>query len=568
MRRNKKEKQTKFSRSESSSEEEVKTPRKSPVRSAAVQKPETPAKSSAPTVTVATIPHVEGDVVFDTTGEFVLWVQENRIVVGDKIELQLIQTSKFEYTVCFYKEDELIHSWPVQATTLRFQEAHLTASWIADMGGPKQISFTFPDSTAFNTFKKKHTTCSFESKTKTAFKATKEDESWLYDGLVDKFSTFRLSESEEEEDDFEEEEAPKPIQFNTPTKNSLLSVGRYSSNSFVVRGDQVGVFSPSKRGTSMKFQTMTDSVKTVKDKTAFAPSHALLHQRDEKLLFLHPTEKKKIFCMDLERGKVVEEWDTEGLSTQKILPETKDAQQKGRDTFLGINNAGFFIMDPRQKTKVVRTYQYKNANTTHFSCAATTDEGHMAVGTKLGDIRLFNANSLQTGGVDYINSTAPRAKTKLLGFGDPILGIDTTRDGSFVLATCYNYLILSPVQEGKATGFSKSVKKAPLLLRLGDADAMKIGASFQFTPAKFNVAGTETFVVTSAKNWIITWDLSEIIKEDFSSIPPNTTLPYYMKQLPDVVVADDFSGQQKTDIIFAMPDDVRHYQWKGGRSKK
>jgi hypothetical protein len=47
---------------------------------------------------------------------------------------------------------------------------------------------------------------------------------------------------------------------------------------------------------------MTDSVKTVRDKQAFSPSHALLHQRDEKLLFLHPTERKKVYCMDLERG--------------------------------------------------------------------------------------------------------------------------------------------------------------------------------------------------------------------------------------------------------------------------
>lgn len=69
-----------------------------------------------------------------------------------------------------------------------------------------------------------------------------------------------------------------------------------------MRGDKVGVFSPAKKGTSMQFHTMLDSVATVKDKTPFSPSHAMLHQRDEKLLFLHPTEKKKVFCMDLERG--------------------------------------------------------------------------------------------------------------------------------------------------------------------------------------------------------------------------------------------------------------------------
>lgn len=102
-----------------------------------------------------------------------------------------------------------------------------TISWVADMDGPKQISFTFATAEKYSAFKKKHVACSFESKTKTQFKVTKEDEAWIYEGLLDKFESLRLSESEEEDDILEdlEEEAPKPIQFSTPTKNSLLSVG-------------------------------------------------------------------------------------------------------------------------------------------------------------------------------------------------------------------------------------------------------------------------------------------------------------------------------------------------------
>jgi hypothetical protein len=80
-------------------------------------------------------------------------------------------------------------------------KARYTISWIADMGGPKQISFVFADGKVFSEFKKKHVACSFESKTKTQFKATKEDESWIYEGLVDKFTSLRLSESEEESED-------------------------------------------------------------------------------------------------------------------------------------------------------------------------------------------------------------------------------------------------------------------------------------------------------------------------------------------------------------------------------
>lgn len=94
------------------------------------------------------------------------------------------------------------------------------------MGGPKQLSFTFADATSYSNFKKKHVSCSFETKTRTPFKVTKEDETWVYDGLIDKFTSLRLSESESEEDEVMEEiEPPKPVQFSTPTKNSLLSVG-------------------------------------------------------------------------------------------------------------------------------------------------------------------------------------------------------------------------------------------------------------------------------------------------------------------------------------------------------
>jgi hypothetical protein len=34
----------------------------------------------------------------------------------------------------------------------------------------------------------------------------------------------------------------------------------------------------------------------------------MLHNEDENLLLLHPTEQNKVFKMDLTRGDVVEEW--------------------------------------------------------------------------------------------------------------------------------------------------------------------------------------------------------------------------------------------------------------------
>jgi hypothetical protein len=119
---------------------------------------------------------------------------------------------------------------------------------------------------------------------------------------------------------------------------------------------------------------------------------------------------------------VVEEWDTEGLKVNSILPENKDAQTQGRDSFVGVNNNGFFIVDPREPRKVlflrfvyfaffsfslsfpmvssqsyaqvVRSHQYTNFKTTHFRCGASTKSGDLVVGTGLGEIRLFDQKAV------------------------------------------------------------------------------------------------------------------------------------------------------------------------------
>lgn len=51
-------------------------------------------------------------------------------------------------------------------------------------------------------------------------------------------------------------------------------------------------------------------------------------------------------------GKVVEEWDTDGFKLNAILPESKDSQTQGSDCFVGVNNNGFFVVDPRSSKKV------------------------------------------------------------------------------------------------------------------------------------------------------------------------------------------------------------------------
>jgi len=358
---------------------------------------------------------------------------------------------------------------------------------------------------------------------------------------------------------------PNNQQSSSGIKNSLLSVGRSKDNSYVVRGSQIGVFSPVKKG-PMKYEaTLIAEIPNTKQQ--FSPAKTMLHKNDEQLLMLHQTDKKKIYCMDLERGKVVEEWNTGGYSTTAILPDTKDSQVQGRETFMGVNNGGFFVVDPRTQSKIVRTHQYKNAATTHFRCGATTQNGDLAIGTGGGEVRLFDANTIIKGSNDGISS-APRAKSKLLGFGDPITAVDVTRDGRFILATCDEYLILSPIEDNGKTGFQKSVKRIPLLLRLDAEDVIRVGGKVNFTAAKFDVVGLETYIICSTANYIVMWDFSDLQQQKVADEEANISIPYTLTSFNSNVIADDFTTHQKEEIVIAQPYIFRIHHWEWKSQKK
>jgi len=501
---------------------------------------------------------------------------KTNLVVGQETEIILSQISKFEFAVCVMEGSSVLTEWTLseEDVSLQWRDSDYSVTWVTLIGDRhQQLGFAFSSLVSYKSFKTAYTSNLLQAKRKESVKVDNEDASWVEGGLSAMFQAIRIDEDEDElvssesievDDEGTEESSDddegalrnEPV-MKTPKKthvtNSLLSVGRSRTDrSYVVRGDQLGAFSPAKG--KMNFIN-TSHINSPSGKVPFSPSHAMLHKRDEQLLFLHPTEKKKVYCMDLERGQVIEEWATEGLATAKILPETKDSQVQGRETFLGINNAGFFVMDSRAKDKVVRAFQYKNASTTHFSCAATTQDGHMAVGTKMGEVRLFNQSSLAKGTKNYIEQTAPRAKTKLVGYGDPVIGIDVTRDGKFVLSTCATYILLTRVgdTELKKNGFSSSFKNHPFRLALQPTDVIKVGGKVSFTPAKFNVVGTETFILCSTGNWLITWDFEELISRGAKA---SASVPYSMKRFEDSVVADDFSSENKGDIVLSLPEDV------------
>jgi len=190
----------------------------------------------------------------------------------------------------------------------------------------------------------------------------------------------------------------------------------------------------------------------------------MLHQQDASLILQNPDDPSSLYRMDLEVGKVVEDWKVrEDISLTAFGPESKFAQMTPEQTLLGVSHNALFRIDPRLSgDKLVESQYQQYVSKNQFSAIATTEAGYIAVASEKGDIRLFDRVGI-------------RAKVTLPALGEPITGLDVSADGRWILATCGTYLLLidALIKEGKYEGqlgfqrsFGKDVKPRPRRLQL------------------------------------------------------------------------------------------------------
>lgn len=229
----------------------------------------------------------------------------------------------------------------------------------------------------------------------------------------------------------------------------------------------------------------------------------------------------------------------------------KFAQMSGEQTFLGLSDNALYRVDPRLAgNKLVddqlKQYATKNA----FSAAATTEKGHIAVASEKGDIRLFDRLGIN-------------AKTLIPALGDPIIGMDVSADGRWVLATTRTYLLLIDALQkgGKNDGklgfeksFAKDDKPQPRRLALTPAHVAQFQhetkAPISFTTARFNTGleEKETTIISATGPFIVTWSLKKVIA--------NRKDPYNIKRYAEEVKADNFKFGSDKNLIVALPNEV------------
>ncbi|KAJ2354586.1 Vacuolar import and degradation protein 27 [Coemansia sp. RSA 2618] len=357
------------------------------------------------------------------------------------------------------------------------------------------------------------------------------------------------SESEDESERGAESGAEPGADEGAGAKNSKLAVGYKHGRSFVVRGSRIGVFRHTE-GDDIVFDTTINHVDDTRGRE-FTPSTVMLHEQDSALVLQNAQRPNELYKMDLEYGKVVEEWRVhEDVPTVAVTSNTKYGQMTGDRTLVGLSHNMLYRIDPRLRDNmIVQDQQQAYTTKSHFTTAASTESGAVAVGSAKGEIRLFDRLGV-------------RAKTVLPALGEPILGIDVTSDGRYVVATCKTYLLLIdtklPDDPSGRTGFVKpfpqAQKPAPKRLQLKPEHVVYMGAPISFTPAKFNQApdgqDAEKTIVTSTGPFVVTWNLRRVLGTGRGDA-------YHIKQYQDVVVADNFRFGQDRSIVVTLPNDVQ-----------
>ncbi|KAI2603361.1 VID27-domain-containing protein [Hypoxylon fragiforme] len=372
-----------------------------------------------------------------------------------------------------------------------------------------------------------------------------------------------IEEEEEEEPEVEEAEddAPQSEHYDSDEEeedvetgpkdtytNSALAVGYKHDRSFVVRGPKIGVFKHTPKN-HLEFTTNISKVETPKG-ASFVPKKVMLHNEDRNLILQNDTDPNKLYRMDLEYGKVVDEWNVhDDIPVVTFAPENKFAQMTHEPTFLGISRNALFRVDPRLSgTKLVDSQLKQYVSKNDFSSISTTEKGYVAVASNKGDIRLFDRLGIN-------------AKTVIPALGEPIIGLDVSADGRWVLGTCRTYLLLIDAlqKDGKNSGklgfekpFAADSKPQPRRLALTPEHIAQFhhetGKGVSFTPARFNTSKTneESSIITATGPYIIDWNLDKVLR--------GSKAPYIIKRYEDNVKADDFKFGTDQNVIVTLPN--------------
>lgn len=195
-------------------------------------------------------------------------------------------------------------------------------------------------------------TCKYQNATKATVQATVEDpvdKSWVENYYNP--TPGKIEEESKVGERFEEVKSVivKDKEFEKKLPFTDCVQGMSNGRTFVIMGNNVIVYkTPCEETMSLEYLA---SLPVVSSYTGdeYVPKHTILYGSENSMLMVDADKgasKTSIYRMDLEKGKVVEEYKVDE-TIQSITQVNKNAQLKDEHEFLGITDKGIFKFDPR-----------------------------------------------------------------------------------------------------------------------------------------------------------------------------------------------------------------------------
>jgi hypothetical protein len=265
-----------------------------------------------------------GDVLFNCNAQ--LYMFDSRIVqfvlMQPVVNVDVIQADKYQFFLLVRHASEPIVCQPIDTKmNAVFNHEQKSFVWVYsdDDGQPLySLSLKFEDESPF---KSVFARCVYESSNGETFSKIKNhDQEYLMDAFQEDVEMEEAEPVEEEENEEEEEirgirsryeELENPFVTDKKAQNSQLAVGYKHDRSFVVRGSDIGVFKHTDDD-QLEFSTSIRNIQSLGG-SLFSPRKVMLHDQDSSMLMMKPGDQHNIYKMDLEYGKVVEEWKVDDI---------------------------------------------------------------------------------------------------------------------------------------------------------------------------------------------------------------------------------------------------------------
>ena len=386
--------------------------------------------------------------------------------------------------------------------------------------------------------------CLYESNTRTKYNNLSKQVQELidYDGVFD-------IEEKKEEDQNIKNSVLKFKNFSVinsekkEIKNKLMTQAFKFDKAFLIKdNNSIDVLNLEEGNNNIN---KTTSFIPFKNNTNVQISEAKMFSGDNHILFKDKINEDTLWEYDLNKECIVQEWKC-GDNGAKLIDFThskKLGQLSPYCDIYGINKNKIFSMDGRvnRPNKIVEDKIYGPGASKDFTCIGTPEFEAFATGSKDGNIRLYN-------------DISKNAKTLIPCYGDPIISIDITKNGDYLLVTCEKYLMLINTRgEHNENAFTVSLRRArrkPITLKMSPEDVVnrQLGED-NYTPAKFDInkSTNETIITSSLGPYIIVWNFEQVKKGIVNS--------YQLKNVNEYVIGNT-TKFNKNKLIVTMPNKV------------